>query len=258
MELGGNNGAIIMDDADLDLALNAVLFAAVGTAGQRCTTLRRLFLHSKIYDEFLSRLIERYKHVHVGDPLDPKTLCGPLITQDAVKDFEKGIDAVKKNEHSKIVFGGRVLKDNQFKHGNFVEPTIVVTTSNEPFVHEELFAPVLYVMKFQSFEEVVQMHNSVKHGLSSSLFTKRNDLVFNWLGPLGSDCGIVNVNIGTSGAEIVLCFCLFACLLVYHKQIFAQMSNNIKFENNQREGPLVEKKKLEVAENRVQTLGNNT
>ncbi|ETO20333.1 hypothetical protein RFI_16883 [Reticulomyxa filosa] len=219
MELGGNNGAIIMDDADLNLSLNAVFFAAVGTAGQRCTTLRRLFLHEKIYDEFIARLVDKYKQVQVmsffffcnlllyfitiqlfiiGDPWDSNTLCGPLITKEAVKDYEKGIAAVKKSKSSKISIGGNVLK----RPGNFVEPTIVETTHSEPFVNEELFAPVLYVMKFKKFEEAVAMHNSVVHGLSSSLFTKRHDHIFTWLSSVGSDCGIVNVNIGTSGAEI--------------------------------------------------------
>ena len=135
----------------------------------------------------------------IGDAMDPRTLCGPLITQEAVQDYVNGIEEIKESKNSKIVYGGNALRDRK---GNFVEPTIVETHYKEAFVGKELFAPVLYAMKFKSYDEAVEMHNSVVHGLSSAVFTKSHEYIFKWLGPTGSDCGIVNVNIGTSGAEI--------------------------------------------------------
>jgi len=200
MELGGNNGVIIMPDANLDMALKSCLFAAVGTCGQRCTTLRRLFLHENIYDEFLKQLIEKYKHINIGDPMNENTLCGPLITKEAMKDYVQGIKEIKSSKNSKILIGGNIIKN--LGNGNFVEPTIVETNYKESFVSKELFAPVLYVMKFKTLDEAIYMHNNVVHGLSSSLFTNNQQHIFKWLSPLGSDCGIINVNIGTSGAEI--------------------------------------------------------
>jgi len=201
MELGGNNGQIVMDDADLEMAVNATLFGAVGTAGQRCTTLRRVIIHQAVYDEFVAKLVQKYKNVvKVGDPMEDGTLCGPLINEASVRDFEDGIKEISQSQRSRILCGGNRLES---VGPNFVAPTVVETVWDEPFVSRELFAPVLYVMKCESFEDAVNQHNGGSiHGLSSSLFTRDNGRAFEWMGPHGSDCGIVNVNIGTSGAEI--------------------------------------------------------
>jgi aldehyde dehydrogenase family 7 protein A1 len=200
LELGGNNAVIVMDDANLELALRGCLFGAVGTAGQRCTSLRRLYLHESIHDQFLDKLAAAYKSVKVGDPLEPGVLCGPLHTRAAVESYAKGIEEVKQCG-GKIVVGGRVRPDI-IPNGNFVEPTIVSIAHDAPPVQRELFAPILYVIKFKTLEEAIQLNNSVPQGLASAIFTANQQNVFKWTGPLGSDCGIVNVNIGTSGAEI--------------------------------------------------------
>jgi len=197
LELGGNNAMIVMDDADLDLALRATLFSAVGTAGQRCTTLRRLYLHESIHDDFVSRLTTAYRSVKIGDPLEQGTLCGPLHTKAAVEEYKQCIDRVKK-EGGKILCGGRVLN----REGNFVEPTLTSIDPNAAVVKEEFFVPVLHIMKVSSLEEAIAMNNNVPQGLASSLFTQNQAAIFKWTGPHGSDCGIVNVNIGPSGAEI--------------------------------------------------------
>lgn len=198
LELGGNNAIIVMEDADLKLVVPAVLFAAVGTAGQRCTTTRRLFLQESIHDTVVERLKKAYSQVKIGSPLEPGVLCGPLHTRGAVDQYKSALEAAVK-QGGKIIYGGKVLSD---RPGNFVEPTIVLATPDMPIVHQETFVPILYVMKFKTFEEAVQYNNSVDQGLSSSLFTKNTANLFNWIGPFGSDCGIVNVNIPTSGAEI--------------------------------------------------------
>lgn len=187
-----------MDDADVDMAIDASVFAAVGTAGQRCTSLRRLYVHEKVYDDVVKKLQARYANINLGDPLDPKTLCGPLVSQKAVQDYEKGIAEIRESG-STILCGGNVLSD---RPGNFVEPTVVLADHSQPFIQEELFAPVLYVLKISSVEEAIAKNNDVPQGLSSSLFTRNMESMFKWLGPSGSDCGLVNVNIGTSGAEI--------------------------------------------------------
>ncbi|KAK1288461.1 hypothetical protein QJS10_CPB19g01913 [Acorus calamus] len=197
LELSGNNAIIVMDDADLQLAVRSVLFAAVGTAGQRCTTCRRLFLHESIYQSILDQLIALYKQVKIGDPLEEGTLLGPLHTPVSKTNFENGIEVIK-SQGGKILFGGSLVESE----GNFVQPTIVEISPNAPVVKEELFGPVLYVMKFQTLKEAIELNNSVPQGLSSSIFTRRPDFIFKWIGPHGSDCGIVNVNIPTNGAEI--------------------------------------------------------
>ncbi|RKP05979.1 Seabream Antiquitin and elucidation of Its substrate specificity [Thamnocephalis sphaerospora] len=198
LELGGNNAIIVMDDADIDLAVRAVLFAAVGTAGQRCTTTRRLFLHEKIHDEFIERLKKAYGQVRIGDPTQEGVLCGPLHTKTAVSHFEQGIQDVQAQGGS-ILFGGRVLSDRQ---GNFVEPTLTSIRPDAAVVQREIFAPILHTIKVGSLQEAVKHNNSVGQGLSSSLFTRSPENIFKWTGPAGSDCGIVNVNIPTNGAEI--------------------------------------------------------
>ncbi|CAL9109283.1 unnamed protein product [Musa acuminata var. zebrina] len=197
LELSGNNAIIVMDDADVQLAVRSVLFAAVGTAGQRCTTCRRLLVHESIYHTVLDRLVEVYKQVKIGDPLEKGTLLGPLHTPTSKENFVKGIQAIKE-QGGKFLFGGSVVESE----GNFVQPAIVEISSNAPVVKEELFGPVLYVMKFQTLNEAIEINNSVPQGLSSSIFTRRPEVIFKWIGPHGSDCGIVNVNIPTNGAEI--------------------------------------------------------
>ncbi|RCV11838.1 hypothetical protein SETIT_2G218400v2 [Setaria italica] len=197
LELSGNNAIIVMDDADIQLAVRSVLFAAVGTAGQRCTTCRRLILHESIYQTFLDQLVEVYKQVRIGHPLEKGTLLGPLHTPTSKENFLKGIQTIK-SQGGTILFGGSAIESE----GNFVQPTIVEISASAPVVKEELFGPVLYVMKFQTLKEAIEINNSVPQGLSSSIFTKRPEIIFKWLGPHGSDCGIVNVNIPTNGAEI--------------------------------------------------------
>ncbi|XP_031399903.1 aldehyde dehydrogenase family 7 member B4 isoform X1 [Punica granatum] len=197
LELSGNNAIIVMDDADIQLAVRSVLFAAVGTAGQRCTTCRRLLLHESIYQRVLDQLVDVYKQVKIGDPLEKGNLLGPLHTAASRKNFRNGIEVIK-SQGGKILTGGSVIESD----GYFVQPTIVEISPDAAVVKEELFAPVLYVMKFQTLKEAIEINNSVPQGLSSSIFTRRPDVIFKWIGPQGSDCGIVNVNIPTNGAEI--------------------------------------------------------
>ncbi|BFG39591.1 hypothetical protein CerSpe_258650 [Prunus speciosa] len=197
LELSGNNAIIVMDDANIGLAVRSILFAAVGTAGQRCTTCRRLYLHESIYQSVLDQLVGLYKQVKIGDPLEKGTLVGPVHTQASRENFEKGISTIK-SQGGKILTGGSVIESD----GNFVQPTIVEISSDASVVKEELFGPVLYVMKIKTLEEAIELNNSVPQGLSSSVFTSKPETIFKWIGPLGSDCGIVNVNIPTNGAEI--------------------------------------------------------
>ncbi|PQQ04687.1 aldehyde dehydrogenase family 7 member A1 [Prunus yedoensis var. nudiflora] len=197
LELSGNNAIIVMDDANIGLAVRSILFAAVGTAGQRCTTCRRLYLHESIYQSVLDQLVGLYKQVKIGDPLEKGTLVGPVHTQASRENFEKGISTIK-SQGGKILTGGSVMESD----GNFVQPTIVEISSDASVVKEELFGPVLYVMKIKTLEEAIELNNSVPQGLSSSVFTSKPETIFKWIGPHGSDCGIVNVNIPTNGAEI--------------------------------------------------------
>jgi aldehyde dehydrogenase family 7 protein A1 len=197
LELGGNNAVIVMPDANLELALRGCVFSAVGTAGQRCTSLRRLIIHESVYDKVVSSLVAAYKTVRIGDPLDASTLMGPLHTAGAVKEYEEGLVEIAK-QGGKVLVGGKRIE----REGNFVEPTIVEILPSAEIVKTELFVPILYVMKFKTLEEAIEINNSVPQGLSSSLFTTDVRAAFKWMGPSGSDCGIVNVNVGTSGAEI--------------------------------------------------------
>ncbi|XP_074185298.1 alpha-aminoadipic semialdehyde dehydrogenase [Rhinolophus sinicus] len=198
LELGGNNAIIVFEDADLNLVIPSALFAAIGTTGQRCTTARRLFLHESIHDEVVNKLQKAYAQIRVGDPWDPNVLYGPLHTKQAVSMFRGAVEAAKK-EGGTVVYGGKVMD----RPGNYVEPTIVTgLPHNASIAHTETFAPILYVFKFKNEEDVFAWNNEVKQGLSSSVFTKDLGRIFRWLGPKGSDCGIVNVNIPTSGAEI--------------------------------------------------------
>ncbi|KAF7730832.1 Aldehyde dehydrogenase 7 member B4 [Apophysomyces ossiformis] len=198
LELGGNNAILVMEDADLALAERAILFSAVGTAGQRCTTTRRLLVHEQISDTLLSRLIKAYEQVKVGDPLTPQVLCGPLHTKQAVRTYEQLIQDVK-SQGGEILTGGRVLKEGPLKKGNFVAPTLTKVRPEMDVVQCESFVPVLHTMTFKA---TVAIHNQVSQGLSSAIFTRDPAAIFRWIGPAGSDCGIINVNIPTSGAEI--------------------------------------------------------
>lgn len=200
LELGGNNAMIVDETADLKLAVPAIAFGAVGTCGQRCTSTRRVFVHSSIHDQLVKSLVKAYKQVEkrIGDPTDPETLMGPLNDQAGVDRF---LDAVKaaKAAGGTVATGGKAIKGD----GNFVKPTIITGLSNDAeIVQEETFAPILYVMPFDTLEEAIDMQNDVPQGLSSAIFTERLKAAEQFLSAAGSDCGIANVNIGTSGAEI--------------------------------------------------------
>ena len=206
LELGGNNASIVMADADLDLALRGSLFGAVGTAGQRCTSLRRLLVAAPVYDAFVARLVAAYGTVAAGDPLAPGTLLGPLHTAAAVGEFRAGLAEIAA-QGGRVLAGGRVLQGSEalpaaLRGGFYVQPTLVEIAHDAPIVATELFVPILYVLKFDTFEQAVAINNEVPQGLSSSLYTRDMRSVFRWVGPSGSDCGLVNVNAGTSGAEI--------------------------------------------------------
>lgn len=200
LELGGNNALIISDKADMAGALASSFFGAVGTAGQRCTSTRRLIIHQKIFQTFLAKLIANYKSVKIGDPLDSKTLMGPLIDEEAVADFEEALKTARQ-QGGKILCGGKVL-DPPFGRRTFVLPTIVEIANDAPIVQTETFAPILYVMKYRSFDEAVAMHNGVPQGLSSGIYSDSVAEAEAFVSYRGSDCGIANINVGTSGAEI--------------------------------------------------------
>jgi aldehyde dehydrogenase (NAD+) len=200
LELGGNNAIIVDQSADLKLAIPAIAFGAVGTAGQRCTTTRRLFVHESIHDDVLAKLVAAYKQVEkkIGDPTDPANLMGPLNSKDGVDAY---LDAIEKAKAAggKIETGGAAIEGK----GNFVLPTIVTGLTNDAqIVQHETFAPILYVMKVKTIDEAIDMQNAVPQGLSSSIFTQNLKAAEAFLAASGSDCGIANVNIGTSGAEI--------------------------------------------------------
>ncbi|MFJ1267364.1 aldehyde dehydrogenase family protein [Legionella lytica] len=198
LELGGNNAIILDESADLHLAVPAIVFGAVGTAGQRCTTTRRLFVHESQYDFIIEKLRSAYEQITIGDPLDSNNLMGPLIDKHAVEQFKKTIARVKE-AGGKVVFGGEALNQS----GSFVQPTLVCNVKNDwDIVQEETFAPILYVMSYRSLDEVIEMHNNVPQGLSSAMFTQNLMHAERFLSAWGSDCGIANINIGTSGAEI--------------------------------------------------------
>ncbi len=201
LELGGNNGIIVTPSADKNLVLNAAVFGAVGTAGQRCTSTRRLIVHESQYDEIRDALINAYKQLRIGNPLDQHNHVGPLIDTDAVDTYLHAIDKIKAAGGHLIVEGGR-LEGDEYTSGCYVKPCIAEVTSDNEMVREETFAPILYLMKYSDFEEAVSMHNDVPQGLSSAIMTNDMREMENFLSPAGSDCGIANVNIGTSGAEI--------------------------------------------------------
>jgi aldehyde dehydrogenase (NAD+) len=197
LELGGNNALIVTETANLDLAIRACLFAAVGTAGQRCTSLRRLIVHESIYESFLSRLAAAYTSVPVGAPWEPHVLMGPLIRRGAVEQMLEAVDHIRA-EGGEIVAGGRSIEGP----GYFVEPTLVRAHSEMSILSKETFAPILYVLPYRTLDEAITIQNGVEQGLSSAIFTDRLSEAERFLSASGSDCGIANVNIGTSGAEI--------------------------------------------------------
>jgi aldehyde dehydrogenase (NAD+) len=198
LELGGNNAIVVAEDAPLDLAVRAILFGAVGTSGQRCTTTRRIIVHKGVSEILVSRLVDAYRQVRIGDPLESGTLMGPLVNSSAVDDMMAALERAKR-EGGKIVTGGKRRTD---LGANFVEPTIVKMPKQTEIVKEETFAPILYLLEYESLEEAIHIHNDVPQGLSSAIFTDSMRKVETFLSSQGSDCGIANVNIGTSGAEI--------------------------------------------------------
>jgi aldehyde dehydrogenase (NAD+) len=200
LELGGNNAMIVAPTAKLDLALRAILFAAVGTAGQRCTSLRRLFVHDAIYDKLVAALKTAYGKLAIGDPLNQGTLVGPLIDKAAFENMERALAAAKA-EGGSVTGGGRVL-DDKFPDGFYVRPAIIEIKEQTETVRRETFAPILYVMRYRSFEDALAKHNAVPQGLSSCIFTLDMQEAERFIAASGSDCGIANVNIGPSGAEI--------------------------------------------------------
>ncbi|GIV39778.1 MAG: aldehyde dehydrogenase [Thermonema sp.] len=202
LELGGNNAIIITPNANIEMAVRATVFGAVGTCGQRCTTTRRLIVHESVYDEVKKRLIEIYERLPIGNPLDPSVLVGPLIDQQAVDAFVKALENVQK-EGGKLIYGGEVLKGDAYGNGHYVKPAIVEAENHFATVQEETFAPILYLIRYQGdVEEAIEIQNDVKQGLSSAIFTQNLREAELFLSAAGSDCGIANVNIGTSGAEI--------------------------------------------------------
>jgi aldehyde dehydrogenase (NAD+) len=198
LELGGNNAIIVTEEANLDLAVRAILFGAVGTAGQRCTSTRRLIVHKSIIQSLVDKLSQAYGQVKIGDPLDENILMGPLISADAADEMFRAIEQAK-SDGGEIIAGGMRRRDIG---SQFVEPTIIRMPAQTEIVKKETFAPILYVLEYESFEEALQLHNDAPQGLSSAIFTGNLHKAEEFLSSKGSDCGIANVNIGTSGAEI--------------------------------------------------------
>jgi len=200
LELGGNNAAVVCPSANLDLAVRAIAFAAMGTAGQRCTTLRRLIAHEDIYDELLGRLRSAYASVPIGDPRDAGTLVGPLIDQRAYQAMRQALDEAR--GIGGVITGGERLFMDKFRDAYYVRPALVEIAEQAPVAQRETFAPILYVMNYRNFDQALGLHNGVPHGLASSIFTNDVGEAERFLSAEGSDCGIANVNIGPSGAEI--------------------------------------------------------
>jgi aldehyde dehydrogenase (NAD+) len=201
LELGGNNAIIISKEADLNIAITAATFGAVGTAGQRCTTTRRLIIHEKIYNTFKEKLANAYKQLKIGNPLNEKNHVGPLIDREAVEMYLNAIEKCKK-EGGKFIVEGGVLKGKGYESGCYVKPCIAEAKNSFEIVQHETFAPILYIMKYKTMDEAITLQNGVPQGLSSSIITNNLKEAERFLSHAGSDCGIANVNIGTSGAEI--------------------------------------------------------
>lgn len=201
LELGGNNAIIITPEADLKVVITGAVFGAVGTAGQRCTTTRRLIIHQSIYDKVTRALVKAYKQISIGNPLDPRNHMGPLIDIQAVYHYQKALDAIH-NQGGKMLVQGGVLKGKKYASGCYVLPCIAEVTNDLPIVQTETFAPILYVMSYRTLDEAIRIQNNVPQGLSSAIMTNNMREAEQFLSASGSDCGIANVNIGTSGAEI--------------------------------------------------------
>jgi aldehyde dehydrogenase (NAD+) len=201
LELGGNNAMIVSETADLDLALRAIVFSAAGTAGQRCTTLRRLITHESVVEGLVERVAKAYSSLRIGNPMEEGNLVGPLIDEDSFARMQNALEAAKA-QGGEVVFGGERVTDDVPAGGFYVRPAIVRIAHDAPIVHEETFAPILYVLTYSSFEEALEIQNEVPQGLSSAVFTESMREAELFMSPAGSDCGIANVNIGTSGAEI--------------------------------------------------------
>jgi aldehyde dehydrogenase (NAD+) len=199
LELGGNNAVVVLNDADVDMVIRAVLFGAVGTAGQRCTSTRRLIVEKDIKDEVAKRLLDAYQQIRIGDPLDPATLMGPLVNEQAVHNMMTAID-VAVSQGGEVLVGGKLVDTGL--DGYFVEPTIIEIAGDAEVVQEETFAPVLYLIEAEDLQDAITIQNGVRQGLSSAIFTDSMRSAEEFLSHEGSDCGIANVNIGTSGAEI--------------------------------------------------------
>jgi aldehyde dehydrogenase (NAD+) len=201
MELGGNNALIVAPTADLDMATSSIFFGAVGTAGQRCTSTRRIIVHESVADEVRNRLLAAYKSVNIGNPLDRKTLMGPLIDQASLENVQRSIEKVK-SEGGEILYGGEKLDGAQYPGGCYMKPCLATARADFEIVQEETFGPLAYFMTYRDFDEAIAIHNGVTQGLSSSIFTNDMREAEKFLSASGSDCGIANVNTGTSGAEI--------------------------------------------------------
>ncbi len=212
LELGGNNAIIVTPSANMEMAMRAILFGAVGTAGQRCTSTRRIIVHDSVRDELVSRLAKAYASVPIGDPRKPATLMGPLVTREAVQDMQNALQRLK-TEGGEVLYGGETLSGAQFPGGHYVKPCIAAARNEYRVVQDETFAPILYILTYgragagatgalADLDEALRMHNDVPQGLSSAIFTTNLLEAETFLSHVGSDCGIANVNIGTSGAEI--------------------------------------------------------
>ena len=201
LELGGNNAIIVSEHADIKQTIPAIVFGAVGTAGQRCTSTRRLIVQASIYQELKQKLIATYNQIRIGDPLDEKNHMGPLIDKAAVSEYSNAIMKAS-NEGGVVLCGDKILEGSAFISGCYVRPTIIEATVDMNMIQNETFAPILYLLKYDTLEEAIEIQNSVSQGLSSSIFTLNSRESEFFLSNLGSDCGIANVNIGTSGAEI--------------------------------------------------------
>lgn len=201
LELGGNNAIIISEQADIEMAVRATAFGAVGTCGQRCTSTRRLIVHESVFEQVQDRLIEIYENVNIGNPLDEDTLVGPMIDNQAVESMQQALQELQE-AGGEVIYGGQPLDEPQLKGGYYVRPAIAVAENHYDIVQEETFAPILYLIKYRELDEAIAMHNGVKQGLSSGIFTLNLREAETFLSSRGSDCGIANVNVGTSGAEI--------------------------------------------------------
>jgi len=201
LELGGNNAIIITPDADLEITIIGVLFGAVGTCGQRCTSTRRLIIHKSVYNEVKNKLVKAYTQLSIGNPLDESNHIGPLIDKDAVNMYLNAIEKVK-SEGGNVLIEGGVLEGDGYESGCYVRPIIVEAENHYEIVQDETFAPILYIMRYSTIEEAIELQNGVKQGLSSAIMTTNLREAEKFLSITGSDCGIANVNIGTSGAEI--------------------------------------------------------